>query len=282
MLGSFQTGVSGLQAFQKELEVIGNNIANVDTVGYKSSRMEFEDMLSFNMVSGTNPMQVGTGVAIAAISTAFTGGPINTTGITTDLAVNGEGFFVVRDVSSGATYVTRDGQFKRDATGYLITNNDMRVQGYTGAGPYTASSPIGDILINDAAAIAALNDTTTPAPTLASWSFDSLGQVNARLSDQVSGVMAQVVLQSFSNPQGLMKQGNNLYSYTTTAGPLAVPVAPGTGGLGSINSGALEASNVDLATEMTEMITAQRAFQANAKIVTTTDEVLQDLVNLKR
>jgi flagellar hook protein FlgE len=158
----------------------------------------------------------------------------------------------------------------------------MRVQGYTGPGPYTSASPVGDIQINDAAAIAALNDATNPAPTLVSYSIDSHGQVNARLSDGTTGVIAQIVLQNFTNPQSLVKQGNNVYAFSASAGPLALPGAPTTGGLGQIYSGALEGSNVDLSVEMTSMITAQRAFEANAKIVTTGDEVLQVLVNLKR
>jgi len=102
------------------------------------------------------------------------------------------------------------------------------------------------------------------------------------LSDGVNGVIGQVVLQNFNNPQALMKQGNNLLTYTSAAGPLAAPAAPTTGGLGLIQSGALEASNVDLATQMAALITAQRAFEANAKMITTSDEILQTLVNLKR
>jgi flagellar hook protein FlgE len=282
MIGSFQTGVSGLQVFQKDLEVIGNNIANVNTVGYKSSHMEFQDALSASLVTGSNPMQVGTGVSTAAINTSYTGGPINPTGNTNDLAISGAGFFLLKDVSSDANYVTRDGQLGLDGAGFVVTNSGMRVQGYTGPGPYTSASPIGDIQINDAAAIAALNNTTSPAPSLVSYSIDSQGQVNARMSDGTSGVIAQFVLQNFTNPQSLIKQGNNVYAFSPSAGPLAVAAAPTTGGLGQIYAGALEGSNVDLSVEMTSMITAQRAFEANAKIVTTTDEVLQDLVNLKR
>ena len=282
MIGSFQTGVSGLQQFQQDLEVIGNNIANVDTVGYKSTHMEFEDTLSQSLTSGANPMQVGTGVNAAAINAYYTQGTINTTGVTTDLAISGDGFFVVKDSSSGATYVTRDGQFNRDANGYLVNNSGMRLQGYTGTAPFTSASTIGDIQVNDATAIASINDTTTPAPTLQSWSIDKSGQVNFLLSDSKTGTLAQVVLQSFSNPQALLRNGNNLYTYTTSAGPLAAAAAPATGNLGTIDSGALEQSNVDLGTEMANMITAQRAFEANGKVITTSDEVLQVLVNLKR
>jgi flagellar hook protein FlgE len=282
MMGSFQTGVSGLQQFQQDLEVIGNNIANVNTVGYKSSHMEFKDALSQSLSGGANLMQVGTGVQTAAIKSLFTSGAVNTTGITENLAIGGNGFFVVKDVSSGATYVTRNGEFKLDANGYLVDNNSLRVQGYVGPGPYSSASTIGDVQINSAAAIAALNDTTVPAPSLVSFDIDTLGQINARLSDGVGGVMAQVVLQDFTDPQSLIKLGNNLYTWSANAGPIAAPAAAGSGMLGQIYSGAVEASNVDLATEMTNMITAQRAFEANAKTITTSDEMLQILVNLKR
>ncbi len=136
--------------------------------------------------------------------------------------------------------------------------------------------------INSATAIAALNDTTTPAPTLQSYTINTNGQITATLSDGTSGVIGQVMLQNFTNPQALVSAGNNLYSYSAAAGPLTAPVAPNSGGLGQIQSGALESSNVDLATQMSDLITAQRAFEANAKMITTSDEILQDLVNLKR
>jgi flagellar hook protein FlgE len=289
MIGSFQTGVSGLNQFQQDLEVIGNNIANVNTVGYKGARMEFADALSQSLVNGSTQMQVGTGVSTSAINTFFNAGTLNNTGITTDLAVlsgTSKGFFVIKDPSNGANYVTRDGEFHLDGSKFLTTNAGMRVQGYTGAGPYTAASPIGDIQIDDASAITALGaGALVPAPTITLYSIDSSGQIHAQLDNgvtTVSGVMGQVVLQDFSNPQALIKTGANLYSYSAVAGPLAVPGAPGTGGLGGIVSGGLESSNVDLGNEMSNLITAQRAFEANAKIVTTSDEILQVLVNIKR
>src|SRR5262245_22363852 len=285
MIGSFQTGVSGLQQFQLDLEVIGNNIANVDTTGYKRSRVDFADALSQNLNTGGAPMQVGSGVQTAAIKGIFRQGMINNTEIPTDLAIAGKGFFVVRQPNSGGTFVTRDGAFVVE-NGFLINNAGMRVQGYVGVPPFTPSSTIGDIQITDAAAITALNDTRVPAPKITDYSIDRQGQISVRLSNGVSpdvtGVIAQVVLQDFVNPQQLIRESNNLFSFGVTAGALPAPIAPETAGLGSIDSAALEASNVDLATEMTSLITAQRAFQANAKIVTTSDEVLQDLVNLKR
>ena len=280
MIGSLQTGVSGLQQFQEDLEVIGNNIANVNTNGYKSASMDFQDALSQSLengVNGSSGMQVGTGVATAAIMSNFTQGTVNTTGVTTNLAISGDGFFMVKDPSSGLTYATRDGEFNLDSSGYVISAGGQRVQGVMGA-----STAITDLQINSATAVAALNDTTTPAPTLQSYTINSSGQITATLNDGTSGVIGQVMLQNFSDPQSLMKQGNNLFSYTAAAGPLATPGAPNTTGLGKIVSGSLESSNVDLAGQMASLITAQRAFEANAKMITTSDEVLQTLVNLKR
>ena len=278
MIGSLQTGVSGLQQFQEDLQVIGNNIANVNTVGYKSATMDFEDQLSQSLANGSgNAMQIGEGVGTAAIGSDFSQGTINSSGTQTDLAINGDGFFLVKDTSSGLTYATRDGEFNLDGNGYLVNANGDRVQGSIGA-----STTPTDLQINSATAIAALNDTTTPAPTLQSYTINSSGQITAKLSDGTSGVIGQFVLQNFTNPQALVKQGGNLYSYDATAGALATPGTPNSAGLGQIQSGALESSNVDLATQMAGLITAQRAFEANAKMITTSDEVLQDLVNLKR
>jgi flagellar hook protein FlgE len=180
------------------------------------------------------------------------------------------------------SYVTRDGTFKLDNNGYLVTSTGNRVQGYTGTAPFSSASPIGDLQINAGTAISSLGDTTTPAPSLTGYNIDATGQVNATLSDGTSGVIGQVVLQNFSNPQALLKQGANLFTFAANAGPLAAAAAPNTNSLGTIQAGSLESSNVDLAGQMAAMITAQRAFEANAKVITTSDEVLQDLVNLKR
>ena len=112
MIGSLQTGVSGLQQFQEDLQVIGNNIANVNTVGYKSATMDFEDQLSQSLANGSDSsMQIGEGVTTSAIDSNFTQGTINSDAVTMHLAVSGAGFFLVKDTSSGLTYATRDGGF---------------------------------------------------------------------------------------------------------------------------------------------------------------------------
>lgn len=287
MLTSLTAAVSGLQAFQESLDVIGNNIANSNTVGFKAGRVNFADALSQTLQaptmgsatsSGTSPVQIGAGVQPIAVHNEFTQGAINPTGIASDLAISGEGFFEVKD-SSGATFVTRSGQFRLDSKGYLVTDKGMRVQGYTDSSFTTT----GDIQIDGTGS----TSTTTPAPSVASYKIDSDGKINVTMSDNSIFPRGQVLLVSFQNPQSLVKAGNSLYSGIDMAGPLvgigtATPADPGSGGLGKIQSQALEMSNVDLTSEFANMITSQRAFQANARMITTSDEMLQEVVNLKR
>jgi flagellar hook protein FlgE len=147
------------------------------------------------------------------------------------------------------------------------------VQGYSDAGLTT----VGDLKIDATGAPA----TAAADATVNSWSIDQSGKVTVTLSDNTQFVRGQVLLQNYSNPGALIKQGANLYVASSAAGPLAQPTAPGTNGVGAIQSGALEASNVDLTAEMANLITAQRAFQANARVVTTSDEILQEVDNLK-
>ncbi len=267
------SGVSALDQFQQQLNVIGNNIANVDTAGFKSADVEFANALSQTIgANSVGTLQVGTGVTTSDISNQFTQGAINNTGVQTNMAVNGNGFFLVKDPSSGATYVTRDGDFTVDTNGYLVTSTGMRVQGYTDSGHGT----IGDIQINNSGAPG--GDTSA----LQSYTFDSSGNVSILLADGTQYTGGQILLQNFTTPTELLSVGNNLYSGMANAGELATPLSPSTNGLGSIVTGSLEMSNVDLAGQLTALITTQRAYEANTKVITTSDEILQDLVNLKR
>src|ERR1019366_3084715 len=150
MLRSLDSGVSALQQFQQEMDVIGNKITNVNSVGFKGANVSFAD--TFSQTIGSNSsgsMQVGTGVLTASISNDFTAGSISNTGVPTDMAVNGQGFFLVKDPTTNAEYVTRDGHFGVDANGYLVTTNGMRVQGYTDAGLTT----LGDIKVDNTGAM---------------------------------------------------------------------------------------------------------------------------------
>jgi flagellar hook protein FlgE len=288
MLRSLTSAISGLQSFQQRMDVIGNNVANVNTTAFKSARVELADSFSQTLRSssagtggnsGTPSMQIGSGVVIQAISNVYTQGALARTGVGTDLAITGSGFFVLRDTISNGVFVTRAGDFRVDEAGYLVTNGGLRVQGYNDA----ALTTQGDILIDTQGMPA----TSDPTATLVSFAIDIEGKVNVNLTDGSQFVRGQILMQNFSDPEGLAKEGSNLYSGIGAAGPLGgattpASAAPGTNGLGKIQSGALELSNVDLANEFTNLITTQRAYQANARIITTSDEMLQELVNLKR
>ncbi len=265
------SGVSALDQFQQELNVIGNNIANVDTVGFKTANVQFADALSQTVGDNAAGVeQVGTGVTTSSIADQFTQGSITNTGVPTNMAVNGNGFFLVKDPASGQEYVTRDGNFSVDSHGYLVTSSGMQVQGYTDS----TDTTIGAIQITNA------NAPTADTSAVQSYSFNSSGQLNVLLADGTQYVGGQILLQNFTAPSQLTSVGGNLYTGLTSAGPLAAAVAPGSNGLGNIITSSLEMSNVDLAGQLTSLITTQRAYEANAKVITTSDEILQDLVNL--
>jgi len=283
MIRSLISGVSGMQQFQEEIDVIGNNIANVNTTAFKSSRATFADALSQTYQAGsaargtasnTASMQVGTGVKVNAIRSDFNQGTMARTEVGTDLFISGSGYFMVRDPLNDLQYVTRAGDFQLDNTGRLVTAGGMRVQGFSDA----ALATRGDITIDPTGAPA----TAAPGANVESFRIDKEGYVRVRLSDQTEFVRGQVLLQNFRDPQALVKEGGNLYSNMAVAGPLAASAGPGTLGLGKIEAGALELSNVNLAEEFTGLITTQRAFQASARIISTSDDMLQELVNLKR
>jgi flagellar hook protein FlgE len=282
MMSSLSSALSGLDSFQEQMDVIGNNIANVDTTGFKSGVVDFADAFSNTLqaptagsatTSGTDSVQVGTGVTITGINSNWTQGALSTTGVASDLAISGNGFFMVQDPQTGAQYATQAGDFTVNSSGYLVTDTGEQVMGYSNAG----LSTIGPIQIN----ASQMPATSNPNATMSSYNIGATGQITVNLSDGTSFVTGQVLLQNFQNPGALVSQGNNLFSNMAEAGPLTAMTAPGTSGLGTVQSGALELSNVDLSTEMTSLITAQRAFKANSKIVTTSDEILQDVVAMK-
>ena len=272
MLSSLSAGVSGLENFQEQMDVIGNNIANINTTAFKAGTIDFADAFS-NTLQGagatTPAMQVGTGVEVAGIGSNWTEGGITNTGNQSNLAISGAGFFEVVDPVTGAKYLTQDGTFSVNSAGDLVTAGGDYVQGYTGS-----STTLGNIQV-----------TTAPAKTgvsISSYTIDTEGHINVEQSDNTTYVSGQVLLQNVQAPQMLVSQGNNLYSNWESAGPNAALGAPGASGLGTIQAGALESSNVDLSNEMANLITAQRAFEANSKIITTGNEVLQTVVNMKQ
>ena len=272
MLRSFNTAISGLQQFQTEIDVVGNNIANVNTTGFKDARTDFMDSFS-QALAGSNA-QVGSGVSLAGISSNFNQGTIASTAVGTDLAINGQGFFMVRNTADSSQYATRAGNFHVDTSNYLVDSGGMRVQGFSDAGLSTRS----DLQVDGTGAPA----TTAVGTTVQSFSIDQAGFINVKMTDGTTFVRGQVLLQKFSDPSQLVKEGSNRYSGMAAAGPLAQTEAPQSNGLGLVQSGALEMSNVDLTTEMTNLIIAQRSFQANSSIIKTSDELMQEIVGLKR
>ncbi|WP_298462451.1 flagellar hook protein FlgE [uncultured Cellulomonas sp.] len=397
MLRSLFSGISGLRAHQTMLDVTGNNIANVNTAGFKSSQTQFQDTLSQVLtngggaqqgVGGTNPAQVGLGVRVAGITTNFAQGSSQLTNRSTDMMINGDGFFTVRN---GAQQMyTRAGSFNFDSLGQLVTPDGSLVQGWTAAadGTVDVNGPLTDLrlpiatlmgaaptgradfagnLPSDAAAGTVLNRTievydelgnartltvqfskaatgwsvnasdATPAtfdaaagsamtfddagaltgPTtltlgdgltvdlstitgfagitsveaasqdgqkagsLLSFTLNADGTLMGSFSNGLKQAVGQIALASFANPAGLQKSGSSLYTTSVNSGEPMIGTA-GNGGRGSLAGGALEMSNVDLSSEFTNLIIAQRGFQANSRVITTSDELLQELVNLKR
>jgi len=402
MLRSMYSAISGIRNFQTKLDVIGNNIANVNTFGFKKSRVTFKDTINQTLAGasgaranrgGVNPMQVGLGATIATIDTIHTESSTQTTGRSLDLAINGDGYFVVRQ--GNALYYTRAGNFYLDNEGTLVNADGLRVQAFD------ANGNLGDVTINvnavmpfiptnsvtvsgnlsnnagngflysqqfevvtDTGSVERINiyfqktgtdqwalyftqpdGTVQPEATitfdnngrvvsitdkdgntvngsaislgvpvadgtytynfdfnqlthvsgandaivtadgvtegqLESFSFGPRGEINAVYSNGSVVTLGTLAIAKFSNPSGLMKAGGNLFQQSLNSGTPNIGV-PGDG-RGTIMSSALEMSNVDLSEEFTEMIVAQRGFQANTRIITTSDEILQELVNLKR
>ena len=277
--------VSGLDAYQEQMDIIGNNIANLNTTGYKSATGNLVDAFSDTLqaataatssgTNGTNPEQIGTGVMTGSITNDWSSGGLNATGVASNMAINGNGFFVVQDPVSGTQYVTQDGTFSMNTNGNLVNSAGMELVGYNTS---SLSGTIGPIQI----ATTGMPSTSSPTAPLTSYTIGGNGIITVNLSDGTSFPRGQVLLQNFTDPQALTSVGNNLYSNTGNAGGLSAPGTPGSTSLGTIQSGALELSNVDLSAQMADLITAQRAFEANSKIITTSDELLQDMVNLKR
>ncbi len=418
-VGSFSAGLSGLAANSEQLGVIGNNLANLNTVGFKASSVAFEDLVYQNVGGSTqNPTQIGLGVGIAQITPIFAQGTIESSRVSTNVAIQGNGFFMLEGVQ-GASY-TRAGNFSFDKNGDLVSPDGQKVLGYTTVDPitkeivatgepnsinvppgllrapiatsqfsmisnlsadattgttFTTSIPLYDSLgsshigtvtytktgpgawtydltadgadvtggtvgtpfslasgtlgFDAAGVLTAVNGgapadvtITTPTwtngaaanvmiwkvldggnnPVLTGFSAPSAtstisqngtkagtvanvivnpdGTVVAQGAGQAV-IIAQLALANFNNPAGLVKLGSNRYSDYPAAGIRSVGV-PGSGGRGTLVGSALEQSNVDMAREFTNMIIAQRGYQASSKIITVSDELLQETLDLKR
>ena len=269
LLNSFTSGVSAVKTFGKSLEVIGDNIANVNTTGFKGSRTTNQDNFSqtferssagVDPVPATFAMQVGSGTSVASISQKFIQGVLSTTGSPADIGIAGNGFFQVINPSNNETFVSRAGDFRVDNQGFFTTPQGYRLQGI--AGDIKLATPPDDA-------------------TLESYSINSTGVLREYYSDGTSKETNTIVLQNFINPNALMKTGMNLFTGMDAAGPIEAAQA-GTAGLGLVKQGTLELSNVDLTQEFSDLILAQRAFQAGSRIITVSDSVMEEIVNLKR
>ncbi|GAA0486297.1 flagellar hook-basal body complex protein [Alkalibacterium sp. m-11] len=296
MLNSMFSGITGMKGQQTKMDVIANNIANVNTTGFKSQRVRFQDMISQtnanaqgpnnNGRGGINAQQVGLGTQVAATDMMMQGGSLQFTGRALDFGIqNGDNsFFVVSQDGgqSGLMQYTRDGGFYTDNEGNLTTSNGFRLMGYTAANGELVPA---DSYNQDTSLQGGLTALSIPQVrdglTLQGFSIDSTGTILGTYSDGNAYVIGRIALSNFSNPDGLVKAGENIYNQSANSG---VPQfgGPSDDGFGVVRSGFLEMSNVDLATEFTEMIVASRAFQANSRSITTSDEMLQELINLKR
>jgi len=405
ILTSMFSAVSGLNTYGNAMSVIGNNIANVGTVGFKSSHASFADLVSASLGGGSSVGQVGLGVFLNDVQTSFTQGSLSNTGNTLDLAIDGNGFFELRD-NAGTVAYSRAGQFKLNNLGQIVDPSDRLLQGYQATATGVVLGTVGNITLstatvapqatgnaaveanlNSAATVPAAAFDVTDATTynfsngmtvydslgaqhqlrlyyvkaaantwnlhsqidggaataqtnlvfnssgvltaggaqtfslpitggaatpqsvamdfstitqfgaasnltsqtqdgftsgsFQSVSIDSVGRVVAQYTNGQTRTLAQIVLNRFTNPDGLTRSGENGFAETVDSGaPLAG--APTNNGLGRLISQTIEQSNVDLGKEFVDMIITQRAFQANSRVITTSDEMISELVNLKR
>lgn len=332
MLRSMYSGISGLKNFQTKLDVIGNNIANVNTFGFKKERTVFKDLISQTQAGasspsasrgGVNAIQVGLGSQLSAIDTIHSPGSMQSTGRTLDLAIAGDGFFMVAesaaeeapaaedmadlevnplaDVGMAKVQYTRAGNFYMDRYGYLINGDGKYAVGVANAILYaTPAGPDDEAAASAADADKAAielgvedlyeegawieGDGVNPIRIPTNAQSMSVSQDGSVFYVDVNGNLqfgGQLLMAKFPNASGLQKEGGNYFQITANSGNPMIQTATNAG-IGTINSSFLEMSNVDLSEEFTEMIVAQRGFQANSRIITTSDEILQELVNLKR
>jgi len=278
MMRSLYSGVTGLRNHQTKMDVIGNNIANVNTIGYKSSRVIFQDIYSQTVKpaaaasatsGGTNPQQIGLGMQVATIDVMHTKGTPQYTGYALDLSIDGDGYFVIQN---GANYTyTRAGNLYLDSQNFLVDANGNYISGID-----TTATP--DPVTGLYAATDLVSIQIDPSYT--DVSIDSKGQITA-LNGSATVIIGTIAVATFANPNGLEKSGENSYRTTVNSGTAEL-CAPTTAGSGKINPGTLEMSNVDLTAEFADMIVTQRGFQANSRIITTTDEMLEEIVNMVR
>jgi len=261
MIRSLYTAATGMIAQQTQIDTTSNNISNVNTIGYKKQRAEFADLMYQTMeYAGTSTsdttrsptgIEIGLGVRPTAISKQFTQGNFKETGNSLDMAITGNGFFQIQ-LPDGTTAYTRNGSFKLDADGNVV-NSD----GYQLIPQLTIPADATEITVGVDGMVSVL-------------------QAGATATTQIG----QIELANFINPAGLHSMGDNNYINTSASGD-AIVSTPGLNGLGQTRQQFVEMSNVQLVEEMTDLITGQRAYEANSKAITTSDEMLQTVNGLK-
>jgi len=262
MMRSLWTAASGMAAQQANMDVISNNLANVNTTGFKKSRTDFQDLMyqtirQAGSATGTDTklptgIQMGSGVRQVATQKIYTEGSYQSTGNETDLAIEGDGFFQIT-MPDGTINYTRDGSFKLDDTKRLVTSEGYPVE-----------------------------PSITIPSTATAFAVSAEGLVTASIPGQTASQdVGQIQIVRFVNPSGLDSLGKNLLKETAASG---APIAsnPGTDGAGTIQQKYIEMSNVQVIEEMVNMIVAQRAYEINSKAITTSDTMLEQAANLKR
>jgi flagellar basal-body rod protein FlgG len=261
MIRSLWTAASGMEAQQMNLDVIANNLANVNTSGFKGSSMVFQEMMydterapgANSTDSSTVPtgIQVGYGSQPVSTERNFTQGNLQQTGNTYDVAIQGQGFYKIT-LPDGTNAYTRDGSFLVNADGQLVTNQGYLVTGVGQVSPQATNVSIG----TDGTISATVNGATVK--------------------------ISPLTLSNFPNPEGLNSLGNNLYQQTEASGNALDGQIPGQNGMGTIAQGYIETSNVQVVQEMVNMIQAQRAYEINSKAIQTADQMMQMANNMKQ
>jgi flagellar hook protein FlgE len=268
---SFYTSLNGMKNAQTSLDVIAHNISNSETHGFKRSRTEFSEIVGGTAL--TNPRLIqGVGSSVKSITQNFTIGPVERTGSALDLAITADGFFTVRSAIDGATNYTRAGSFSLTETGHIADIDGNRVQVF----PVDASGQPTGTTLQDAQ----VPSVNAAGAALAGVTVSAAGLVEAAYADGGVEPIGAIALASFIAPTGLKKVGDARWEATGLSGAATYGL-PGQAAYGSLLSGALERSNVDIAEELVGLITAQRNFQANAKAIDTATQISQTVINLR-
>ena len=261
MLRAFSTSATGMAAQQTLVDVIANNLANINTTGFKRSQVAFQDLLYIKLkdagaevasgLKSPSGLEIGSGVRAAATMKVFTNGSLDNTGRSLDIAISGDGFFQV-SMPNGDTRYTRDGSLQRNADGELVTTTGYRIEPAISVPTDAASVDIG-------------ND----------------GGVNVTDAAGTQSVVGTIELARFPNPSGLSAEGDNLFAGTEASGTATTGIA-GESGFGTIQSGFLEKSNVQMITELINLITAQRSYETNSRAIRAGDEMLRQANQIAR